>query len=139
MDNKDFEKNSIDDILKDFQAKRDSREKSDYVPVNVEPPKPRADFAKTERKQPKPDKEVNKPKIELKKIDFSFLKSDKAKGVYKYLIIIVLIIAVFFAAVFGIGNMIKSSKTSYIKKYLSNASTGAFKPWLSGCDDSYNK
>ena len=45
MDNKDFEKNSIDDILKDFQAKRDSREKSDYVPVNVEPPKPRADFA----------------------------------------------------------------------------------------------
>ena len=117
MDNKDFEKNSIDDILKDFQAKRDSREKSDYIPVNVEPPKPRADFAKTERKQPKPDKEVNKPKIELKKIDFSFLKSDKAKGVYKYLIIIVLIIAVFFAAVFGIGNMIKSSKTSYIKKY----------------------
>ena len=117
MDNKDFEKNSIDDILKEFQAKRDSREKSDYVPVNVEPPKPRADFAKAERKQPKPDKEVNKPKIELKKIDFSPLKSDKAKGVYKYLIIIVLIIAVFFAAVFGIGNMIKSSKTSYIKKY----------------------
>ena len=49
MDNKDFEKNSIDDILKDFQAKRDSREKSDYVPVNVEPPKPRADFAKDEK------------------------------------------------------------------------------------------
>ena len=95
MDNKDFEKNSIDDILKDFQAKRDSREKSDYVPVNVEPPKPRADFAKAESEEPKPDKEVNKPKIELKKIDFSFLKSDKAKGVYKYLIIIVLIIAVF--------------------------------------------
>ena len=117
MDNKDFEKNSIDDILKDFQAKRDSREKSDYVPVNVEPPKPRADFAKAESEEPKPDKEVNKPKIELKKIDFSPLKSDKAKGVYKYLIIIVLIIAVFFAAVFGIGNMIKSSKTSYIKKY----------------------
>ena len=85
--------------------------------MNVEPPKPRADFAKTESEQPKPDKEVNKPKIELKKIDFSPLKSDKAKGVYKYLIIIVLIIAVFFAAVFGIGNMIKSSKTSYIKKY----------------------
>ena len=80
MDNKDFEKNSIDDILKEFQAKKDSRGKSDYVPVNVEPPKPRADFAKAERKQPKPDKEVNKPKIELKKIDFSSLKSDKAKA-----------------------------------------------------------
>ena len=118
MDNKDFEKNSIDDILKDFQAKRDSREKSDYVPVNVEPPKPRADFAKDEIKQPKPDKEVNKPKIELKKIDFSPLKSDKAKGVYKYLIIIVLIIAVFFAAVFGIGNMIKSSKTILTCRFL---------------------
>ena len=87
MDNKDFEKNSIDDILKEFQAKKDSREKSDYVPVNVEPPKPRADFAKAESEEPKPDKEVNKPKIELKKIDFSPLKSDKAKGVYKYLII----------------------------------------------------
>ena len=80
MDNKDFEKNSIDDILKDFQAKRESREKSDYVPVNVEPPKPRADFAKAERKQPKPDKEVNKPKIELKKIDFSPLKRIRQKA-----------------------------------------------------------
>ena len=59
MDNKDFEKNSIDDILKEFQAKKDSRGKSDYVPVNVEPPKPRADFAKAERKQPKPDKAVS--------------------------------------------------------------------------------
>ena len=53
MDNKDFEKNSIDDILKEFQAKKDSRGKSDYVPVNVEPPKPRADFAKAEKKTAK--------------------------------------------------------------------------------------
>lgn len=80
MDNKDFEKNSIDDILKDFQAKRDSREKSDYVPVNVEPPKPRADFAKAESEEPKPDKEVNKPKIELKKINFNFLKVIRQKA-----------------------------------------------------------
>ncbi len=117
MDKKDFEKNSIDDILKAFQAEKESDEKGDYVPVNVEPPKPRVDFAKAESEEPKPDKEVNKLKFKTKRINFASLKSDKAKGLYKYLIIIVLIIAVFFAAVFGIGNAIKSSKTSYIKKY----------------------
>ena len=31
MDNKDFEKNSIDDILKEFQAKKDSREKKRFM------------------------------------------------------------------------------------------------------------
>ncbi len=118
MDNKDFEKDSIDEILKDFQAKKEEGKDSGYVPKPVEPPKAHIDFAKSEdEKAQKPDKKISKPQIKLEKIDLSFLKSDKAKAAYRYLIIIVLIIAVFFAAVFGIGNAIKSSKTSYIKKY----------------------
>lgn len=117
MDNKDFEKDSIDEILKDFKSKRDDRQESNYVPVPVDPPKAHIDFAKVEDNEPKSEKKVNKPKFELEKISLAPLKSDKAKGFYKVLIIIVLIIAVFFAAVFGIGNAIKSSKTSYIKKY----------------------
>ena len=32
-----------------------------------------------------------------------------------------------------------SCRASIKLRCLSNASTGAFKPWLSGCDDSYNK
>ena len=119
--NKDFEKDSIDEILKDFQAKKEERQESNYIPKPVEPPKARIDFAKDESEEPKKsNKKFNKPdfsKIKLKKVDLSPLKNDKAKTVYKYLIIIVLIIAVFFAAVFGIGNAIKSSKTAYIKKY----------------------
>lgn len=67
MDNKDFEKNSIDDILKEFQAKKDSREKSDYVPVNVEPPKPRADFAKAEKNSQSLIKKSISLKLNLKK------------------------------------------------------------------------
>ena len=67
MDNKDFEKNSIDDILKEFQAKKDSREKSDYVPVNVEPPKPRADFAKAESEEQSLIKKSISLKLNLKK------------------------------------------------------------------------
>lgn len=119
MDDKDLEKNSIDDILKDFQSKKEDRQKSDYTPVPVEPPKARIDFAKDSEIE-KEKKKINKPdfsKLKLKNIDLSSLKSDKAKGIYNILIIIVLIIGIFFAAVFGIGNAIKSSKTSYIKKY----------------------
>ena len=118
MDNKDFEKDGIDEILKDFQAKKEERKDSGYVLKPVEPPKARIDFAESkDEKTQKPDEKINKPKIKLEKIDLSSLKSDKAKAACKYLIIIVSIIAVFFAAVFGIGNAIESSKTSYIKKY----------------------
>ena len=63
-DKKDFNNESIDDILKDFQAKRESRQnegkKEEYIPVPVAPPKKHIDFSKKEGEEnaePKPKKE----------------------------------------------------------------------------------
>ena len=108
-DKKDFNNESIDEILKDFQAKREERPKENYVPQPVDKPKARIDFAKESDGE---IEEKPKAKKEKKTIDKSKLKSS-----LKLPIIIVLIIAVLFGAIFGIGNAIKSAGTGYIKSY----------------------
>ena len=55
---------------------------------------------------------AKKPSFDFKKFDYS-----KLKKILKPTIIIVIVIALFFACVFGIGGAIKSSKTAYIHKY----------------------
>lgn len=127
-DKKDFNNESIDDILKDFQAKRESRqnkgEKEEYIPVPVAPPKKHIDFSKKEGEEnaePKPKKEKvkkeKKPKKEKVKNEKKSLEKFAKKFSFKIPIIIVLIIALVVGAVFGIGNAIKYSQNAYLKTY----------------------
>ena len=56
---------SNDEILKDFQAKKEERQESNYVPKPVEPPKARIDFAKDESEEPKKSNKKPGPKSRL--------------------------------------------------------------------------
>ena len=78
-DNKDFEANSIDEILKEFQAKRDNNDLPGERRIDepLAPPKPHTDFSneKSLQKEPEAKKtKAKKPSFDFKKFDYSKLK-----------------------------------------------------------------
>ena len=78
-DNKDFEANSIDEILKEFQAKRDNNDLPGkrHIDEPLAPPKPHTDFSneKSLQKEPEAKKtKAKKPSFDFKKFDYSKLK-----------------------------------------------------------------
>ena len=78
-DNKDFEANSIDEILKEFQAKRDNNDLPGkrHIDEPLAPPKPHTDFSneKSLQKEPETKKtKAKKPSFDFKKFDYSKLK-----------------------------------------------------------------
>ena len=56
-DNKDFEANSIDEILKEFQAKRDNKDLPGkrHIDEPLAPPKPHTDFSNEKSLQKEPE------------------------------------------------------------------------------------
>ncbi len=81
-DNKDFEANSIDEILKEFQAKRDNNDLPGERRIDepLAPPKPHTDFSNEKSLQKNP--KLKKPK---QKSQALILKSLIIQSLIKYL------------------------------------------------------
>ena len=80
-DNKDFGANSIDEILKEFQAKRDNNLPGErHIDEPLAPPKPHTDFSNEKSLQKEP--EAKKPK---QKSQALILKSLIIQSLKKYL------------------------------------------------------